>query len=66
MCEYCKEKGNRKKKYIINEKTISLRIENDNELEILSFEENSRNIKHTNISINYCPICGRKLGRDNK
>ena len=66
MCEYCRNKGNRKRKFLINGRSLSLRITDNKKIEILSYEvnteENTTNVLHSNISINYCPMCGRKLG----
>lgn len=55
MCEYCEEQ-----KYISDELLSSVRIQH--------FEDMKQNriytlvVNNNYIKINYCPMCGRKLG----
>ena len=57
MCEFCEEEI-----YLLNYKDCTLEIQ-DNELYIRTYKNNvAQRIFSTEI--NYCPICGRKLGED--
>ena len=64
MCKYCVEDKRTKKQFIINFPILSERIINNDDLcafEILSINRENRIVKSYQI-INYCPMCGRKLG----
>ena len=57
MCEFCEEEI-----YLLNYKDCTLEIQ-DNELYIRTYKNNvAQRIFSTEI--NYCPMCGRKLGED--
>ena len=61
MCKYCEENIN-----IFDSKKIELKIEKlyDNEYIIeVNYEGNEETSSDYQI-INYCPMCGRKLGDD--
>ena len=62
MCEYCHKK--KKRKFIINSPILSIRIIKNEDLEafeVLSVNRKDEIVKSYKI-INYCPMCGRKLG----
>ena len=66
MCEYCEEDRRNKRDFIINTPTISLRIVKNNKfnaLAIKSYNHQKQIVDNYKI-INYCPMCGRKLGDD--
>lgn len=68
MCEYCEEKGNRKRAYLFNSPILSLQIKKNNELysfEFLSYNHKAE-IVHNYKIIKFCPMCGRKLGDKDK
>jgi hypothetical protein len=68
MCEYCKKDKRKTKKFLINNPIISLRIVTNNlcsGIEILSINRKNEVVKG-GIVINYCPMCGRKLGDEDK
>lgn len=57
MCEYCRRN---KKKAILDDEELKLKIKKEKVLgEALFIEYQKRNV---GVHINYCPICGRKLG----
>lgn len=62
MCDYC-EKGNYLNENLTTDKTCEITII-DNDIEIDYYE----NFGYTSMyyrgtfHVNYCPICGRKLG----
>ena len=63
MCEYCEEDERGKRKFLINSPVLGIRIskdENINYLQIKSYNHKSE-IMDSAITINYCPMCGRKL-----
>lgn len=57
MCEYCEIGKTSDRKSLINDKIVALKLNNNNEIFILSYEENSRNIIHSYVPIDYCPMC---------
>ncbi len=63
MCEYCENDKRKKRKFIFNSPILSIRIINKNGLntfEVLSVNRENK-IVESYQTINYCPICGRKL-----
>ena len=64
MCQYCEKDKRRKSNPIINTPIVALRIiENNglNALEIKSYNREKQIVDNYKI-INYCPMCGRRLG----
>lgn len=61
MCEYCDKNTRKKRKFLINNKNLSLIINHDKQIFVLCYEPMSRVIKHEYININYCPMCRRKV-----
>ena len=62
MCEYCEKR--KKRKFLINSPILSIRIIKNEDLEafeVLSINREDKIVKSYQI-INYCPMCGRKLG----
>ena len=58
MCEYCKK--NMESKYISNKYTIETIVDE-------TFLYNYCHCgSHTVIKINYCPMCGKRLGAENE
>lgn len=62
MCEYCKSNNikNTNSVPIINTNRIS--IQEKRGLIDITHYDRERNIEHSFQTINYCPMCGRKLG----
>ena len=64
MCRYCEKDERKKRDYIINSPVVSLKIikkNNFNALELKSYNKQKEIIDNYKI-INYCPMCGRRLG----
>lgn len=66
MCKYCEKDKRKKRDYLFNSPILSLRIIKGkttelNAIEILSINRENEIVKSCKI-INYCPMCGRKLG----
>lgn len=64
MCKYCEEDKRKKRECIINTPIVSLRIIKNNglnALEIKSYNREKQIVDNYEI-INYCPMCGRRLG----
>lgn len=66
MCKYCEKDKRKKRDRIINTPIVSLRIIRNNgfnALAIKSYNYEKQIVDNYKI-INYCPMCGRKLGDD--
>lgn len=64
MCKCCEEDGRKKRDFIINTPIISLKIVDNNRLyamKIKSYNSEKQIVDNYKL-INYCPMCGRKLG----
>lgn len=59
MCKYCKGNKRYNSVPIINTNLICIQ-EKQRELDITHYDAEG-NIEHSFTSINYCPMCGRKL-----
>lgn len=59
MCKYCKGNKNYNSVPIINNKFIGIQLKYG-EMDISHLDENGYS-EHSFTSINYCPMCGRKL-----
>ena len=57
MCKFCEEEV-----YLLNDNSMSITIEED----ILILRVYSIKMFSRNLQINYCPMCGKKLGDDEK
>lgn len=59
MCNYCGEGQNTR---IFSSWNLEVEICNDGlDIDIL-IDDDSQDYQYTTIIINYCPMCGRKLG----
>lgn len=56
MCEYCE--GDRE---IVFNKFMRIKVEKF--IDNLTLRVDTRESTHTRVDINYCPMCGRKLGK---
>ena len=57
MCEYCE--GDRE---IVFNKFMRIKVEKF--IDNLTLRVDTRESTHTRVDINYCPMCGRKLGEE--
>ena len=64
MCKYCEEDRRKKRDFMVNTPIISLKIIKNNGFNALEMKSynHEKQVINTYKIINYCPMCGRKLG----